>query len=90
MQFKQEALAFNPWNIPREHTLHAISPDNENMPTMQSIHTVDSVAAGTSPLFPGGHSIQEFSEDEPSAVKYFPGMQGWQSDAEVAPSVDDQ
>ena len=90
MQFKQEALAFNSWNIPREHSLHAISPDNENMPAMQSIHTVDSVAASLSPLFPGGHSMQEFSEDEPSAVKYFPGMQDVQFDAEVAPSVDDQ
>ena len=60
------------------------------MPDMQSIHAVESVAAGISPLFPGGHSMQEFSEDEPSAVKYFPGMQDVQFDAEVAPSVDDQ
>ena len=52
------------------------------------MHTVESTAANTSPLLPGGQLIQAFSLDDPCAVKYFPGVHGWHAEADVAPSND--
>ena len=72
---KHVALAISGCTKPVGHAVHSSFPPILNNPAEQSVQTARVVAPDSSPILPGGQSMQLSTEEDDIAVTYLPATQ---------------